>query len=74
MFPGLALYIGGVLVGLLGTDARPAARIGLALLWPVGILAFVATIAVLIVAAGIAFPVFGVVAAVVGTAAWWLLS
>jgi len=43
--PGLILYIGGVVVGLFSTDARPAARLGLALLWPVAPLAFVATIA-----------------------------
>ena len=31
-------------------DARPAARVGLALLWPIGPLAFAFTIAVLLVA------------------------
>ena len=75
MVPGLILilYIGGVVVGLFSTDARPAARLGLALLWPVAPLAFVATLAVLVVTAGIAFPTIGAGAVAAGAAAWWWL-
>ena len=67
----LFLYIGGVVVGLLLTDGRPIERLTLALLWPIGPLAFIVTVAILIVAAAIAFPVVGVVAAGIGAAAWW---
>ena len=70
----LFVYGAGVVIGLAATDARPAARLGLALLWPVGPAAFVVTVAVLAAAALIAFPIVGV--AVVGGALvwWWILS
>ena len=70
----LFLYIGGVVVGLLLTDGRPIERLTLALLWPIGPLAFLVTVAILVVAAAIVFPMFGVAAAAVGIAAWWLLA
>jgi len=56
----------GVVVGLVRTDAAPAGRVGLALLWPIGPLAFVTTVAGLLLVAAVAFPVFGgvVVAAI----------
>jgi hypothetical protein len=60
-FTALLVYGAGVLVGLVAVDARPASRVALALLWPIGPAAFVATIAVLIAAAMIAFPVLGAV-------------
>ena len=51
----LALIYGiGVVWGLLGTDARPAARVGLALLWPVGPAAFIVTVTFLILIAPVA--------------------
>ena len=74
MIPGLALYIGGVVVGLFGCDARPATRLALALLWPVGLLACVVTLAFLAVVVVIAFPVLGIGVAVAGGAAWWFWS
>ena len=74
MSAALFLYIGGVLVGLLLTDGRPAERLALAVLWPLGPLAFIVTVSILLVAAAIAFPVFGVVAVAAAGAAWWLLS
>lgn len=49
-----AVYVLGVLVGLARTDAGPAPRIGLALLWPIGPIAFVATVAGLLVTVAIA--------------------
>lgn len=70
--PLLLLYIGGVAVGLFASDGRPPARLGLALLWPLGPLAFVVTISVLIVAAAIAFPWFGAVIAAAAALAWWM--
>ena len=67
------IYVAGVLVGLLATQGGVATRLGLALLWPLGPLAFVITVAGLLVVAAIAFPVFGVIlAAAIGAAWWWL--
>ena len=63
----------GVLVGLLATDGSLAARIGLALAWPLGPLAFLATVAGLLVVAAIAFPFFGVALAAAIAAAWWAI-
>jgi hypothetical protein len=74
MAAALFLYIGGVLVGLLLTDGRPAERLALAVLWPLGPLAFIVTVSILLVAAAVAFPVLGGVAVAAAGAAWWLLS
>ena len=70
----LFLYIGGVVVGLLLTDGRPIERLTFALLWPIGPLAFIVTVAILIAAAAIAFPNVGVVVLALGAAAWWFVS
>jgi hypothetical protein len=53
-----AIYLAGVLAGLARTDAAPASRVGLALLWPLGPAAFIVTLAVLLAASVIAFPLF----------------
>jgi len=45
----------GVLVGLWRTDGPPATKFTMALLWPIGPLAFVVTVSGLVVAAAIAF-------------------
>jgi hypothetical protein len=47
-------YVIGVLVGLWRADGPPATKITLALLWPIGPLAFLVTISGLVVAALIA--------------------
>ena len=52
----LGLYLLGVAAGLLTIDARPAARVGLAALWPLGPLAFIVTITMLVLVALVAFP------------------
>ena len=57
----VAVYAAGVLVALIATDARWPARIGLALLWPLGPIAFVVTIAILLAASLIAFPLIGAI-------------
>jgi len=51
----LAIYLAGVVIGLWRTDARWPTRPLLALLWPIGPLAFVVTVVILLVAAPIAF-------------------
>jgi len=69
------VYAAGVLIGLATIDARPVPRLALAVLWPLGPLAFVVTIAILIIAALVAFPVVGaVVVAVVAAALVWGLT
>ena len=66
------MYVAGVAWGLMMIAARPAARIGLALLWPLGPLAFVLTIAILLAAALIAYPVLGAAALIAAGLGWWV--
>ena len=49
------IYLAGVVWGLVMTDARPLPRIALSLLWPLGPLAFIATVAILLLAMPLAF-------------------
>jgi hypothetical protein len=65
------VYVVGVMVGLIATQGGAATRLVLALLWPLGPLAFVLTITGLLVVAAIAFPIFGVILAAAIAAAWW---
>jgi len=51
----LTIYLMGVLVGLWRTDGPPATKLTMALLWPIGPLAFLVTFSGLVVAAAIAF-------------------
>ena len=67
------VYVVGVIVGLLATDGSFAARIGLALAWPLGPLALFVTLAGLVVVAAVAFPVFGIALAAVVAAVWWVI-
>ena len=69
----LLIYALGVIAGLVLTDASPPARIGLALAWPIGPLAFAVVIAGLLIAALYIFPLFGAAVAV-GAAAWWVAA
>lgn len=55
------VYLLGVAVALFTIDARGPARLGLALLWPVGPIAFVVTISILLAASLIAFPMLGLI-------------
>jgi hypothetical protein len=69
----ILIYVAGVVVGLIFTDARPLARAALALAWPIAPLAFVTVVGGLLLASLYIFPVFGaVVAAGVAAAAWFL--
>jgi hypothetical protein len=68
-----AAYLAGVLIGLVLTDGRPATRIGLALLWPIGPAAFLVVVTILTAAAILAFPLLGAAVAAAGVAGWlWL--
>ena len=51
----LVIYLAGVLIGLWRTDARWPARLLYPLLWPIGPLAFVVTVAILLAASPVAF-------------------
>lgn len=58
----LLIYIVGVIVGVAKVDASPVRKVGWALLWPLGPLAFVLTLAVLLAASLVAFPWVGAAA------------
>jgi len=53
MNTGLAIYLAGVAIGLWRTDGSWQTRVLLALLWPIGPLAFVVVVAILLAAAPI---------------------
>ena len=75
LFPVLALiYTAGVGVGLIATDADGAGRLGLALMWPVGPLAFIATLSILFAASLIVFPLFGLAVAAAAALGYSLFS
>ena len=68
----LTIYAVGVVIGLITTDARPLARICLALLWPVGVAAFVVTVGGLLAVSTVLFPAFGVGLLAAGLLGWML--
>lgn len=70
-----AIYAAGALLALWRTDASWPTKLGVAALWPLGPLAFVVTVAILLGASLIAFPVIAalVVLAAAG-ALWWFLG
>ena len=68
------MYVAGVVWGLVAIDARPAARVGLALVWPIGPLAFVVVVTILLAASLIAYPAFGAAVLIAAGVAWWALS
>ena len=67
-----AVYAAGALLALWRTDASWPIKVALALLWPIGPLAFLVTVAILLGASLIAFPVIAGIVAVLAAAAWWL--
>ncbi len=64
----LLAYAVGVLVGLFRIDAGWPTRVALAVLWPLGPLAFLVTITILLLASVVAFPVFGAIVVALGLA------
>jgi hypothetical protein len=70
----LGVYIAGLVVGLAATDGRLGTRLALAVLWPLGPLAFVVTVAVLLAASSIAFPTVGLALGLMAVLAWWVLG
>ena len=69
----VAVYVLGVTWGLIVIDAHTSVRIGLAFLWPVGPIALIATLAVLLAASTIAFPLFGAALLAAGGALWTVI-
>jgi hypothetical protein len=69
----LAVYLVGVVVGLIASQGGTGTRLLLGLLWPLGPLAFIITVTGLLLVAAIAFPVFGVILAAAVATAWWAL-
>ena len=68
------LYAAGAIVAIWRTDAAWPTRLALAALWPVGPLAFLVTVSILLAASLIAFPVVaGVVAAGLAAVVWWFV-
>ena len=67
------IYLLGVIVGLIATQGGVVTRLLMALLWPLGPLAFIITATGLLVVAAIAFPMFGVILAALVATSWWLL-
>ena len=69
----VAIYLVGVAIGLWRTDAGPMTKVAVALLWPIGPLAFVVVISGLVLVSLVAFPRFGVAVGAAVAAAWWML-
>jgi len=51
----IVIYLAGALIALWRTDAGPFERLLLAVLWPIGPLAFIVTVALLLAASPLAF-------------------
>jgi hypothetical protein len=71
---GSAVYVAGVVWGLLMIDAPILPKIGLAAVWPLGPLAFAVTITILIAASVVAFPAVAAAALAAAAAAWWAFA
>ena len=72
MLTPLLVYAAGVAIGLWRVDGSPAARVTVALLWPLGLAAAVITISALILAGMVLFPLVGTAAVVLAAAVWWI--
>ena len=70
-----AIYAAGALLALWRTDASWPTKLEVAALWPLGPLAFVVTVAILLGASLIAFPwIAALVALAAAGALWWFLG
>jgi hypothetical protein len=69
----VAVYIGGVLIGLMVMRDRWPARLATAVAWPLGPFAFVVVLAILLAASVLLWPLpVLTAAAVLGALGWWL--
>jgi hypothetical protein len=69
----VALYLVGVAIGLWRVDGGPVTKLALAVLWPIGPVAFVVVISGLLLVSLVAFPRVGIPVAAVAAAAWLLM-
>lgn len=67
----LIAYAAGALVGLWRADGPPLTRLTMAATWPLGVLAAGVTTIVLLAAAAVLFPAFGVALSGGLLLAWW---
>ena len=65
-------YLSGVLAGVWRTDGPAGIRLLMALLWPIGPLAFAVTMSILLAASLVAFPRLGAGVALAAAVLWWL--
>ena len=68
------VYVAGIVCCVSISDARPAERLTLALLWPLGPLALVVTVMILLVASAIAYPLVVVPVLTAMAILCWALS
>ena len=59
-FIAVTIYSAGFVLTFIKTDAKLLAKLGLALAWPLGPLAFIVTLSILFVVLIVAFPLVGV--------------
>jgi hypothetical protein len=69
----ITVYVAGVLWSLLKSDARPSERVVLSLLWPLGPLAFLVTLVILLAASMIAYPLVMIPALALVALFWWAI-
>jgi len=74
MTPALMVYLAGVAIGLLRSDAPLHTRVTLAALWPLGVAAFAMTVTILLAASLVAFPIVGVTVALAAGLVAWILA
>lgn len=74
MITPLVAYVAGVAVGLWRIDGSPAARLAIALLWPLGVVAAIVTISALVISAMVLFPLVGVAGVLAVALIWWMAS
>ena len=70
----LIVYLAGIAIGLAAMRDRWPSRLAIALLWPLGPIAFLVVIAILVIAATALWPVPVLGAAALFGLATWLLS
>jgi hypothetical protein len=70
----LFVYAAGVAVGLLRVDGSLAARLTLAFLWPLALVAAIVTITALVAAAMVLFPAVGIASVLAAAVIWWFVG
>jgi hypothetical protein len=70
----LTIYLAGAALAVWRTDAGWGTRAIVAILWPLGPLAFAATISLLLAASLIAFPLLGLAVGAAALVSWALAS